>query len=62
MGALMRGFDWSATSIGPMSGWPQSLKTASSILLASGYPMYIAWGSEFIQFCYRDRDDRQSFE
>ncbi len=53
MGALMRGFDWSATSIGPVSEWPQSLKTALSILLASGYPMYIAWGPEFIQF-YND--------
>ena len=53
MGALMRAFDWSSTPMGPVAGWSQSLKTALSILLASGYPMYIAWGPEFIQF-YND--------
>jgi PAS domain S-box-containing protein len=53
MGALMRTRDWSATPLGPVGLWPQSLRTALSILLASGYPMYIAWGSEYIQF-YND--------
>jgi PAS domain S-box-containing protein len=53
MGALMRARDWSATPVGPMASWPQSLRTALSILLASGYPMYIAWGPEFVQF-YND--------
>jgi hypothetical protein len=27
MGALTRGCDWSATSIGPVDTWPQSLRT-----------------------------------
>lgn len=49
----MRALDWSQTPLGPPDVWPQSLKTALSILLASGYPMYIAWGPEFIQF-YND--------
>jgi PAS domain S-box-containing protein len=53
MGALMRSFDWSATPVGPVENWPQSLRTALSILLGSGYPMYIAWGPEFVQF-YND--------
>ena len=53
MGALMRALDWSRTPVGPVEGWPQSLRTALSILLDSRYPMYIAWGREFTQF-YND--------
>jgi PAS domain S-box-containing protein len=53
MGALMRSVDWSRTAVGPASAWPQSLRTALSILLETGFPMYIAWGPEFIQF-YND--------
>ncbi|HET9529170.1 MAG TPA: ATP-binding protein [Blastocatellia bacterium] len=53
MGALIRGFDWARTPVGPVESWPQSLRTALSILLSSGYPMYIAWGHEFTQF-YND--------
>ncbi len=53
MGALMRAHDWSPTPVGSVETWPQSLRTALSILLASGYPMYIAWGREFVQF-YND--------
>lgn len=53
MGARMRALDWSATALGPVEHWPQSLRTALSIMLASGYPMYIAWGREYIQF-YND--------
>ncbi len=53
MGALMRSLDWSRTAVGPVSGWPQSLRTALSILLETGFPMYIAWGPDFTQF-YND--------
>src|SRR4051794_40686443 len=53
MGALMRTIDWSRTPVGPVGSWPQSLRTALSILLETGFPMYIAWGSEFTQF-YND--------
>jgi PAS domain S-box-containing protein len=53
MGALMRSIDWSRTAVGPASTWPQSLRTALSILLETGFPMYIAWGREFTQF-YND--------
>ena len=53
MGALMRTVDWSKTSVGPIAGWPQSLRTALSILLETGFPMYIAWGPDFTQF-YND--------
>jgi hypothetical protein len=53
MGALMRSLDWSTTALGPVSAWPQSLRTALSILLETGFPMYIAWGAGFTQF-YND--------
>jgi hypothetical protein len=53
MGALMRRIDWSKTPVGPVADWPQSLRTALSILLETGFPMYIAWGPEFTQF-YND--------
>jgi PAS domain S-box-containing protein len=53
MGALMRSIDWSQTAVGAPSTWPQSLRTALSILLETGFPMYLAWGPEFTQF-YND--------
>ena len=53
MGALMRSIDWSKTAVGPVGGWPQSLRTALSILLETGFPMYIAWGRGYTQF-YND--------
>ena len=53
MGALMRSIDWSQTAVGPVQKWPQSLRTALSIMLETGFPMYIAWGREFTQF-YND--------
>ena len=53
MGALMRSIDWSTTAVGPVAQWPQSLRTALSILLETGFPMYIAWGQDFTQF-YND--------
>ena len=44
MGALMRSFDWSSSPLGPVRGWPQSLRTAVSILINSRYPMFLFWG------------------
>jgi len=46
MGALMRAHDWSGSSLGPPSGWPQSLRTAVRLMLNTGHPMYIWWGPE----------------
>ena len=53
MGALIRAFDWSATSIGPISTWPPSLRTAVGIVVSTGHPMLIFWGSDLIQL-YND--------
>jgi PAS domain S-box-containing protein len=54
MGALMRATDWSRTPFGPVEGWPQSLRTAVSIMLESRFAMVVAWGPDF-RFFYNDR-------
>ncbi|MBB2991665.1 PAS domain S-box-containing protein [Mycolicibacterium iranicum] len=43
--------DWAATPLGPPDQWPQSLLTATSILLSSRFPMWMAWGPELTFFC-----------
>jgi signal transduction histidine kinase len=53
LGALCRAKDWSATPLGPVEGWPQSLKTAVSIALSSSFPMIVLWGPDLIQI-YND--------
>ncbi|MFP2909142.1 hypothetical protein ACLESD_29685, partial [Pyxidicoccus sp. 3LFB2] len=53
MGVLIRATDWSKTAIGAVEDWPQSLRTSVSILLESRFPMYIAWGPDFVQL-YND--------
>jgi len=54
MGALMRSIDWSSTVFGPVGQWPQSLRTAVSIVLESRFAMVVAWGPDF-RFFYNDR-------
>jgi signal transduction histidine kinase/DNA-binding response OmpR family regulator len=54
MGERTRAMNWSGTSLGPPSQWPQSLKTAVSICLGSRHPMVLWWGkSAYVQF-YND--------
>ncbi|HEX9471339.1 MAG TPA: PAS domain S-box protein, partial [Bradyrhizobium sp.] len=53
MGALIRGYDWSASPLGKPETWPQSLRTALRILLNTNHPMFIWWGPALIQF-YND--------
>ncbi|SEK28177.1 PAS fold-containing protein [Stigmatella aurantiaca] len=53
VGALCRVKDWSAHPLGPVERWPQSLKTAVSIMLGSRFPMVILWGPELFQL-YND--------
>jgi PAS domain S-box-containing protein len=48
MGDLMRAMDWSLTPLGPVSRWPQSLKTSISICLASRFPIVMYWGPEYV--------------
>jgi len=53
LGGLIRSFDWSATPLGPVEGWPQSLRTCVRIMLASRQPIWIGWGKEQIKL-YND--------
>ena len=51
MAALIAETDWSGTSLGPASTWPQSLIAALRIMLTSRYQMWMAWGGDLIFFC-----------
>jgi PAS domain S-box-containing protein len=53
MAALIRSRDWSMSPLGPLSGWPQSLRTTVSLCLASNFPINIVWGPQHIQI-YND--------
>ena len=53
LGALMSAYDWSKTSIGPIKGWPQSLKTTVGILLRSPIPIVLLWGEDGVMI-YND--------
>ncbi len=48
MAERMRSMDWSTTPLGPISLWPQSLKTSISICLASRFPIVMYWGPEYV--------------
>lgn len=43
--------DWAAVPLGDPAGWPQSLRTAVSILLSSRFSMWMAWGEDLTFFC-----------
>ncbi|QOY95909.1 response regulator [Massilia sp. UMI-21] len=53
MGALIRAMDWSATPLGPLERWPQSLRTTVSLCLSSTFPILVCWGEQDIQI-YND--------
>jgi PAS domain S-box-containing protein len=59
LGERIRSFDWSRTPMGPISTWPQSLKTAVRILITSRYSMWMGWGPDLI-FLYNDAYARQT--
>jgi two-component sensor histidine kinase len=48
VGALMRAFDWSTTSLGPITGWPAHLKSAVSLMLPAKAQIVLFWGPEFM--------------
>jgi hypothetical protein len=51
IGRDLAAFDWESTPLGPVDGWPQSLRTAVNILLSSRFSMWMAWGPELTFFC-----------
>lgn len=52
-GELLRQFDWSRTSLGPMAGWPANLRTSVDIVLNSPMAMVLMWGPEHVMI-YND--------
>ena len=53
MGALMRAHNWSDTPLGAPQAWPQSLRSAISILLPSRAQICLFWGPDLISI-YND--------
>ncbi|ORX79348.1 hypothetical protein K493DRAFT_293359 [Basidiobolus meristosporus CBS 931.73] len=47
MGEMLRNYDWSNSSLGPVTKWPQSLLSAVSLCMASTLPMAVWWGPRF---------------
>lgn len=58
MAARIRGYDWAgATPLGPVEGWPQSLRTLVELMLATPQIATLAVGPERI-FLYNDEASR----
>lgn len=53
MALLMRATDWSATPLGPVESWSQSLRATIRLMLTSRFPMWLGWGEE-LMFFYND--------
>ena len=45
---------WEETPLGPLTSWPQSLRTLVSVMLEANQPMFIVWGPEQT-LLYNDR-------
>ncbi len=54
MGELIGRYDWSASSLGPISTWPQSLRSAVSLCVKSPFPIIIYWGWPDLTVLYND--------
>ena len=50
---LVRSKDWSKTVLGAAENWPPSLALIVKVMLASGFPMCVRWGPEFVMI-YND--------
>ena len=46
-------FGWASTPLGPVGGWPPSLRASVSTMLGSGFPSIVLWGDDLIQI-YND--------
>ena len=40
----VRRFDWAATPLGPIDGWPSGLRTAANFVLENRFPAALVWG------------------
>jgi PAS fold len=53
MAGRMRQVDWSRTAVGPVDGWPHSVRAVIRLMLTSRYAMWMGWGRE-LTFFYND--------
>src|SRR5690348_239465 len=53
LGKMIDSFDWSATSLGPIGGWPAAMRTAVDLVLRSPAPIATLWGREGVMI-YND--------
>jgi signal transduction histidine kinase len=53
MAAMILSKNWSQTPLGVIESWPQSLRTAVSLCLASNFPINLIWGPRHTQI-YND--------
>jgi PAS domain S-box-containing protein len=53
MAERVRAFDWAATSVGAISRWSQSMKTAVGMALLSPVPIVMLWGEDGVMI-YND--------
>ncbi|HEV7323325.1 MAG TPA: response regulator [Ensifer sp.] len=53
MAALIQGFDWSQTSLGPMESWSPTLRIMVPFLLVNRFPLLLWWGPDYVSI-YND--------
>jgi PAS domain S-box-containing protein len=53
VGALIAKFDWSATSVGPVAGWPAYLRNNIAMILRSHVPIVTLWNEDGVMI-YND--------
>src|ERR1019366_3004651 len=53
MSEVISAYDWSASPLGHVAGWPDTLKATVRILITSRFPMWMAWGPQNT-FLYND--------
>lgn len=52
-GELVRNFDWSSTSLGPINAWPQNLRIKVNSIVNSPIPQVLMWGDDHVMI-YND--------
>lgn len=50
---IIAAFDWASTPLGPIAGWPASLKSTIALILRSPVPIVTLWGEDGIMI-YND--------
>ncbi len=50
---LIAAHDWAATPLGPLDGWPQSLKTLTGFVVRAPVPLVMLWGVDGVMI-YND--------